>query len=344
MGAWHTRVMRDAPFAACWHRWERANKHRSSLSEIWNAYIDEHPYDFSLAGQGDGTYIVRVWQDAPMPPDFAVIMGEWLYNLRSTLDYVIWATAVHETGQRPPPKEEQLQYPIYETDAGWRNNLYRLESLADHHRLMLHRMQPFNSDRDANYLGWINRLARIDRHRRLTDGTAYLAIVEPVFRVPDGCTVSLEWGERVLVDGRADVARVTVSPWSEDMDISFNPRMGIDPEIGEWSASPFWGRWRFSERLSLIESFVGAEIAVYEYDSTGSSRKADLLTDDFKVEADARRSLRRIVHPPRRPVDWRPGGPARASTASRFAGEDFPAGPARADDMGQGGGAPGDGA
>jgi hypothetical protein len=29
---------------------------------------------------------------------------------------------------------------------------------------MLKTMQPFNSDPDANYLGWINRLARIERN------------------------------------------------------------------------------------------------------------------------------------------------------------------------------------
>lgn len=333
--------MHGAPFAACWHRWDRANKHRASLSEIWNGYIAQHPYDFSLDGQGDGTYIVRVWQETPMPPDFAVIMGEWLYNLRSTLDYVIWATAVHESGQRPPPREEQqLQYPIYDTDKAWRNNLYRLQSLADHHRKMLHTMQPFNSDLNANYLGWINRLARIDRHRRLIDGTACLAVMDPVFQVPHGSTVSLEWGERVLVDGRADVARVTVSPWDESMEISFNPRMGIDPEISEWSESPFWGRMRFSERIHLIQLFVAGEIAVYEYDCTGNSRKSDLLTDDFKVEADARRPLRRITHPPRRPAVWKSGGPGRASTAGRFAGEDFPPGAAEVDEWGRGGDEP----
>ncbi len=320
--------MREAPFAACWHRWDRANKHRTSLSEIWNGYIAQHPYDFSLDGQGDGTYILRVWQEAPMPPEFAVIMGEWLYNLRSALDYMIWATAVYETGRLPPPKQEQLQYPIYDTKQAWRNNIYRLQPLADHHRTMLHSMQPFNSDLDANYLGWINRLSRIDRHRRLIDGTAYLAVIDPVFKVPNGSSVSLELGERVLRDGRADVARVTVAPWVEGMDISFNPRIGIDPEVGEWSESPFWSRMRFSERMSLMQVFVAGEIAAYEYDCTGDGHKADMLSENFKCEADLRRPSRGIRHPPRPPVVWKSGGPSRASTESRFAGEDFPAGAA----------------
>lgn len=267
-----------------------------------------------------------------MPPDFAVIMGEWLYNLRSTLDYVIWATAAHVTGQSPPPNEEKLQYPIYDNEQVWRSNLHRLQPLAEHHREMLRVMQPFASDLDANYLGWINRMARMDRHRRLVDGTAYLAVVDPVIRVPEGCDVALEWGERVLADDRADVARITVSPWSPGMDVAVNPRVGIDPDVAQWSASPFWSGKRFTDRLTMIQIFVSAEIATYEYDCTGRSRKADLLTDAFKAEAHARLPHGAIQHPPRRPVEWKPAGPGTPSSAARFAGKDFPCGDARADE------------
>jgi len=232
--------MTEAPFEACWHRWDRANEHRQQLAAIWNDYIADHPYDYSLDHEGSGVYVLRVWETRPVSPELAVVMGEWLYNVRSALDYVVWATAVYATGQLPPPNEEALQYPIYDTSDAWKRNTYRLKHLAPHHREMLATMQPFNSDPDANFLGWINRLARIDRHRRLVDGTSYLAELNPVLAVPEGTQVTLQWGERVLIDGRADVARISVSPWNDDFEIQFNPRVGIDPEIGEWSKSRFW--------------------------------------------------------------------------------------------------------
>lgn len=332
--------VRDSPFDACWHRWERAEEHRIRLPEIWNAYIADHPYDFSLDSQGDGVYLIRVWQESSMPPEFAVRMGEWLYNLRSALDYVMWATGVYMTGERPPPDEDKFQYPIYDSERAWKSNLHRLKHLAEHQREMLYTMQPFNSDMDANFLGWINRLARIDRHRRLMDGTAYLAELNPVFRVPEGSAVTLEWGERVLVDGWADVARVTVSPWREGMDISFNPRVGIDPEIREWSESVFWGRMPFSKRMTLMSIFVAGEIATYEYDCTGKSRKEHLLSDGFKSDADSRRNLPPIAHPERAPVAWKIGGPARVSDSRAFMGEDFPTGPAPATGSSADGGEP----
>jgi hypothetical protein len=89
-------------------------------------------------------------------------------------------------GQVPPPNEGVLQYPIYDERAAWERNAYRLKGLHQHHREMLLIMQPFNSDPDANYLGWLNRLARVDRHRTLVTGAARLAQVEPVLQVPDG--------------------------------------------------------------------------------------------------------------------------------------------------------------
>ena len=316
--------MRDAPFDACWHRWDRAEKIRTELPQIWNEYIEQHPYDFSLDSRGDGVYVLRVWQTQPMPREFAVAMGEWLYNLRSTLDYVIWATAVHVSGRRPPPGESALQYPIYDKESGWDANKGKLKHLAPHHREMLRSMQPCFSNRDANFLGWINRLARIDRHRRLMDGTAHLAILEPAVEVPAGSEVDLWWGERVLVDGWADAVRIRVRPWSKSTRVAMNPRFGLDPEIREWAESPFWSGIRFDQRLVLMQTFVAAEIALYEYDCTGASRKEALVADDFKSESDSRRAGRKIESPLRRDIDWQPAGNGRPSTRKTVDGGDFP--------------------
>jgi len=312
-------------FAPAWARVQRADELRQQMAQLWNDDLDVHPFAPSLTGEGDGVYILRVWEEEPPPLGLAVATGEWLYNARSALDYVIWATAAYESGRLPPPDDGQLQYPIYDTEEAWNRNLYRLRSLADHHRVMLKTMQPFNSDLDANYLGWINRLARIDRHRHLSRVTAYLAVVEPVLAVPEGCTTTLQWGERMLRDGKADVARIVVTPWREGMDVEINPRIGVDPEIEAWSGSEFWRRIRISDRFHMLQIFLSGEIATYEYDCTGSSRKADLLTSEYKEECDGRRSAPRS-HPRRvsKPVVWSDPHDGRRSTQNRFDGTDFP--------------------
>jgi hypothetical protein len=310
-------------FEPCWHRIDRADEHRRSMLEVWNNYLDGHPYDFELFHEGDGVHILRVWEDSPMPPEFAIRLGEWLYNLRSCLDYIVWATAAYMTGIVPAPDEATLQYPIYETKSAWDRNAYRLKHLGEHHRNMLWTMQPFNSDMDANFLGALNNLARIDRHRRPTEGTAYLAELEPVAEVPADTSIVFQWGQRVLSEGKADTARLAVEPWRDDMKVSINPRIGIDPEVGEWAKSPFWRRIRFGERLAMIQVFVAAEVAVYEYDCTGETRQVEALTDTYRTECDARKRN----GPPRRVVDsweWSPPVKGRPSTAERYRGDGSP--------------------
>jgi hypothetical protein len=87
------------------------------MTELWNGYIGGDPFTPSLNAEGNGVYILRVSADDPPPVELGIATGEWLYNVRSALDYVIWATAAHQTGAIPPPDEAQLQFPIYETAA-----------------------------------------------------------------------------------------------------------------------------------------------------------------------------------------------------------------------------------
>lgn len=303
----------------------RARSHAKELSEIWNAYLDGHPFDFALLQTDLRQWTLRIFQDQPVPPELSVVFGEWLFDLRSALDSTMWATAVHVARQEPPPGEDRLQYPIFETRASWDRNLSRLRPLAEHHREMLLTMQPFMTEQpDANYLGWINKLARIDRHRRMTVATAYVAVAEPVIEAPSGSEMTLEWGERLFHSGRCDLFRITTE--HPDARPRVNPRIGIDPEIADWAASDFYRKWRFCERLEMLEVFVRAEIALYEYDCTGESRGWDAASDSFKTDSDLRRAtseLEPIVRPERPPIAWAVDRNRRASTEARLRGDDF---------------------
>ncbi len=311
-------------FAPCWDRLARADEHRRALARIWNDYLEHHPYGFGLSHEGNGMHVLEVWEEYPIPTSFSIRLGEWLYNIRACLDYIVWATASYVSGMSPPPHQDALQYPIYESRDAWDRNIYRLRGLADHHREMLFTMQPFNSDADANYLRAINDLARIDRHRRLTNRTAYIAEIEPVVQIPEGASATLQWGSRVLRNGVAQLARIHIAPWQDGMEVQFNPRVGIDPDVGEWAESPFWRRVRFSERLTLIQVFVGAEVAVYEYDCTGGSRKSSALTATYRDQCDARGPYGSPTPAAELPAEWSPPVSAVQSTRERLEGADFP--------------------
>src|SRR6266404_3656174 len=109
--------MTDDPFEACWYRWERADSRRRDMVKVWNDYVERQPHDIKLVHHGQGVHIIRVIENEPIPPDFAGLFGEWLYNLRASLNYIIWAAAAHASGTLPPPSEGILQYPIYDDEA-----------------------------------------------------------------------------------------------------------------------------------------------------------------------------------------------------------------------------------
>ena len=110
-----------------------------------------------------------------------------------------------------------------------------------------------------------------------------------------------------------------------------NPRIGIDPEVTEWAESAFWSRVRFTERLSMIQIFLAAEIAIYEYDCTGSSRKAEALSSSYREECDQRGPLGPMRSPGPTEVSWDQPNDGTTSSESRFHGEDFPSGAADPD-------------
>jgi hypothetical protein len=120
-------------------------------------------------------------------------------------------------------------------------------------------MQPFAGDLDANFLGWINRLARIDRHRSLVSGACFLAELRPALGIDPDRSASLQWGSRIVRGPVTDVACVTITPWDDDAVVQFTPRSGIDPEIDQWSVSPFWGSRRFGDRIAMMQIFVAGD-------------------------------------------------------------------------------------
>lgn len=282
--------MNPSPFEGCWLRIDRAEAHRKASSKIWNDFIEQNPFDFMVDHEGEGHFVMRVVQEVPTPPELAILMGEWLYNLRCALDYTMYAAAVVVTEQDPPPGAGQLQFPICFQESQFRDNQYRMKSLADHHSGFIESMQPYRHDEpDTSALGWLNKLARIDRHRRLTIVTAHVAEATPRVEVPDGCKVDVEFGKRVIVNGEAEVGRLTVVPWVDGAQIWVNPGLGIDPEVMEWADSAFWRQIGYNERLSLLSFSVQSMVAMFEYDCLGQTRMEHILTDTFRSECDAKR-------------------------------------------------------
>jgi hypothetical protein len=80
---------------------------RTPYPEVEVRPKDEH-------GESHALVIARV-PERP-PKEWGLLIGDILVDLRSALDYAIYALAVTQTGQEPPPWAHRLEFPICKDD------------------------------------------------------------------------------------------------------------------------------------------------------------------------------------------------------------------------------------
>ena len=91
----------------------RAQIRAREMSEAWNDYLAPHPFEFLLLRTSPTQYLVRLEQIEPVPLELPALFGEWLYNLRSALDHVVWASAAHASGSIPPAGEDEPYWVLF---------------------------------------------------------------------------------------------------------------------------------------------------------------------------------------------------------------------------------------
>jgi len=107
------------------------------------------------------------FRQVAIPYELPLRIGEFAYNLRSALDYLIFALAWHDTGREPTDDwARHLQFPI-ESDpqrfTGRRNTM--LEGISDPHVAMIREYQPAHG---CNWTAVLAGLNDSDKHRHLT--------------------------------------------------------------------------------------------------------------------------------------------------------------------------------
>lgn len=282
----------EDPFKGCWDRYDRAIVHREESLKAWNDFVShEDAYSISLymdeEGEGVGRGTVKVWQDHPIPSLLPILFGEYFYNLRAALDYVVYTTAIIDNKwQDPPPGENVLQYIVCDSPDAWRRNVFHIEPLTKRHQDWIEAIQPYVGGEDPRLRGiyWLNHFSRLDRHRELRVVGGYLAESDPLVHVKPGSVVSFDRrDEEVFVENGTVRASFTVSPWASGDEVEANPQAGIDIELKDFFLGrpphATWLRMPIAERLFLIESVVEAEIGRFEYDVMRRTRCRYLNTD-----------------------------------------------------------------
>jgi hypothetical protein len=101
-----------------------------------------------------------------VPISWSIRIGEFLYNLRSGLDHLVWQLVV-ANGQTPGTRN---QFPIYRDENKYdRESRSRLRGVGDGAAVIIRELQPFVGRRDD--LWRLQSLGNFDKHRHLNLGT-----------------------------------------------------------------------------------------------------------------------------------------------------------------------------
>jgi hypothetical protein len=146
---------------------QRAEEHVSELEQAIVEYIGADPYDIPEEPERNGEWLIVRLGSIRLPPDprWGVRVGEFLHDLRSALDNLVWQLVLLN-GETP---WEKNQFPIY-TYAPERQRMdERLRGLRADHRAQIEELQPYPGPHVHRQikaaLVWLALLTNIDKHR-----------------------------------------------------------------------------------------------------------------------------------------------------------------------------------
>jgi hypothetical protein len=153
---------------------DRANDHIASLDIEIRAFFDGDDYTIGSHFDRETEQHVITARIRKQPPltGWALIAGDALHNLRSSLDHLIYQLAIAGTCKDPPPDEGWLEFPIFideHGDKGYDSKAPRkIQGVPAPAETVIEGVQPFSDP--AAPLWVLQTLDIIDKHRRLNLG------------------------------------------------------------------------------------------------------------------------------------------------------------------------------
>ncbi len=164
-----------------WLKYQRAEKHMVDINEEAGRYAESHPYNFTRIRLPDSKKQIRGRFRITEQPDpmIAVMLGDFVHNLRSALDYVVVASV-------PRQRRKSASFPVLfqdifardkngdfvVNDASQRESFETAtEGLHPKARALIIMPQPYQhgaADAHSSILGIISRLENADKHRQLS--------------------------------------------------------------------------------------------------------------------------------------------------------------------------------
>lgn len=168
---------------------QRAEEHAQAVRDEIKPWMETNPYRVSREVNADSTrysLIAHLVGTEPALQRWSLIVGDCLHNLRSALDHLIYAIAVHESRTEPPPDERSLMFLIADTLDNFNKNASRIKTLSEPVRKAIEAVQPFNRPHPKlpPLLAVLRDLENTDKHKLLRLAYASIAVADIGFWGP----------------------------------------------------------------------------------------------------------------------------------------------------------------
>jgi hypothetical protein len=146
-----------------WAKIERAKHHVRQLEQALKAFRDTKPYCLTCNQTANSAeYSFRIRIVAPIPIDFALIVGEVFNHLRSALDHLAWQL-IEVTGSKP---SDHLYFPICKGRPEYEARLQgEIKGIGPDAVDVLNAIKPYKGGNDALWI--LHKLNNIDKHQVL---------------------------------------------------------------------------------------------------------------------------------------------------------------------------------
>jgi len=232
---------------------DRAYEHLEVLDREAAEWFETQPYEIvSRFDTQTSEQVFRINIKADPPARLGVILGDFVQNLRASLDHLVWQLVILN-GRMP---NRDVSFPIWRTagEAAGKGE-QRLGRLRSDHRAAVELLQPHHAgnrveDHGLAILAW---LSNTDKHRVLHPTFGFLMPPPwPNLKFVGNADAGV-LGRTLVANGRrmkegAEIARIRLSP------------VGPNPEV-EMYGSPvfeiaFGDRWLRATRLEVLYKLV----------------------------------------------------------------------------------------
>jgi hypothetical protein len=198
-----------------------AQHHLETLKDELTSWIDGRPYLVSIEHESrpeahTWTFTMNEVLDAP--PRIALVFGDYVHNLRSALDQLVWAMSVNNNRGKDPSNANLIGFPVADKPERFYDAPV-LRNLTWEQATVLESFQPYHGGDANKALGDLNVLWNDDKHRLIHPVITRMKRM-PIFEMTDVGDVIDEWYEaKRPLKPDTKIACVTAVPSGPNPDV-----------------------------------------------------------------------------------------------------------------------------